>query len=103
MTWSPRLPRAMRHAALEPITLAMPIVDAYLQFVGGRCRPNTWVATAYDLLVFFSVIRKFQPDVTTTDVFAFLGAQRSPRADGRVVRLEDRERGLSVRTIKRRL
>ena len=36
-----------------------------------------------------------------TDVFAFLEAQRNPRADGRVVELEDRERGLAVRTIKR--
>jgi integrase len=103
MTWSPRLTRSLRHSELEAITLGLPVIDEYLQFVGARCRPNTWLATAYDLLVFFSVIRKFPADVTTTDVFAFLEAQRSPRADGRVVRLEDRERGLSVRTIKRRL
>lgn len=84
MTWSPRLTRTPRHAELESITLGLPIVDEYLQFVGARCRPNTWLATAYDLLVFFSVIRKFPANVTTTDVFAFLEAQRSPRADGRV-------------------
>lgn len=103
MTWSPRLTRTMNDAELESLTLGLPIVDDYLQFVGARCRPNTWLATAYDLLVFFSVIRKHPTAVTTADVFTFLEAQRSPRRDGRVVRLEDRERGLAVRTIKRRL
>ena len=103
MTWSPRLTRAMDGSELQLLALGLPVVDDYLQFVGARCRPNTWLATAYDLLVFFSVIPKYPSAVTTTDVFAFLEAQRNPRADGRVVRLEDRERGLAVRTIKRRL
>jgi integrase/recombinase XerD len=103
MTWSPRLTRTLNDAELESLTLGLPIVDDYLQFVGARCRPNTWLATAYDLLVFFSVICKHPTAVTTADVFTFLEAQRSPRRDGRVVRLEDRERGLAVRTIKRRL
>jgi len=93
----------MNGAELESLTLGLPIVDDYLQFVGARCRPNTWLATAYDLLVFFSVIHKHPTAVTSVDVFTFLEAQRSPRRDGRVVRLEDRERGLAVRTIKRRL
>ncbi len=103
MTWSRRLTRTMDGAEPRSLTLGLSMVDDYLQFVGARCRPNTWLATAYDLLVFFSVIRKYPADVTTTDVFAFLEVQRRPRADGRVVRLEDRERGLAVRTIKRRL
>ena len=103
MTWSPRLTRAMDGSELQLLALGLPVVDDYLQFVGARCRLNTWLATAYDLLVFFSVIPKYPSAVTTTDVFAFLEAQRNPRADGRVVRLEDRERGLAVRTIKRRL
>lgn len=103
MTWSPRLTRTINDAELESLTLGLPIVDDYLQFVGARCRPNTWLATAYDLLVFFSVIHKHPTAVTSADVFTFLEAQRSPRRDGGVVRLEDRERGLAVRTIKRRL
>lgn len=103
MTWSPRLMRTMNDAEVQSLALGLPVVDDYLQFVGARCRPNTWLATAYDLLVFFSVIPKYPSAVTTTDVFTFLEAQRNPRADGRVVRLEDRERGLAVRTIKRRL
>jgi integrase len=103
MTWSPQLTRTVRDSELQSITLGLPMIDDYLQFVGARCRLNTWLATAYDLLVFFSVISKYPAEVTTNDVFAFLEVQRSPRADGRVVRLEDRERGLAVRTIKRRL
>ena len=41
--------------------------------------------------------------MTTADVFSFIKAQRAPRRGPRVVRLEDGEAGLSVRTIKRRL
>ena len=93
----------MNDSELHSLTLGLPPVDDYLQFVGVRCRPNTWLATAYDLLVFFSVIPKYPAAVTTTDVFRFLEVQRSSRGDGRVVRLEDRERGLAVRTVKRRL
>jgi integrase/recombinase XerD len=55
-------------------------VDDHLQFVGARGRPNTSLATAYNLLGFFSVIPKHPSDVTTADVFAFLEAQRSPPA-----------------------
>jgi site-specific recombinase XerD len=78
-------------------------VDDYLEFVAARCRPNTVLATAYDLKVFFSVVRKEPARVSTADVFAFLTAQRVPRRGPGVVRLEDGEAGLSVRTIKRRM
>ena len=66
-------------------------------------RPNTWLATAFDLKVFFSVVAKEPAQVTTADVFAFIKAQRAPRLGDRVVRLEDGEAGLSARTIARRL
>jgi len=33
----------------------VPLADVYLEFLGGRCRPNTVRAAAYDLKVFFSV------------------------------------------------
>jgi integrase/recombinase XerD len=103
MTWSPRLMQTRESTELQSLTLGLPPVDDYLQFVGARCRPNTWLATAYDLLVFFAAIRKEPAEVTTADVFAFLQMQRSPRRDPKLVRLEDGEAGLAVRTSKRRL
>jgi integrase len=79
------------------------LVDDYLEFVGARCRPNTLLATAYDLKVFFSVVPKEPADVVTADIFAFITVQKKPRRGPKVVRLEDGEAGLSARTIKRRL
>ena len=43
---------------LRSITLGHPLVDAYLEFVGARGAVNTWLATAYDLKVFFEVVGK---------------------------------------------
>lgn len=71
--------------------------------MAARCRPNTLLATAYDLKVFFSVVAKEPADVVTADVFTFITAQKAPRRGPKVVRLEDGEAGLSSRTIKRRL
>jgi integrase len=92
-------------AEVEPrtITLGHPLLDDYLEFVGARARPNTWLATAYDLKVFFGGVAKEPAQVTTADVFGFIKAQRAPRRGPRVVRLEDGEAGLAARTIKRRL
>jgi hypothetical protein len=33
-------------------------VDRYLEFVAGRCRPNTLRAEAFDLKAFFTVVKK---------------------------------------------
>ena len=42
-----------RDAAGELVVrLGVPLLDKYLEFVGGRCRPNTVLAVAYDLKVF---------------------------------------------------
>jgi integrase/recombinase XerD len=101
--WSLCLTRSGDGAELRAITLGYPLLDDYLAFVGARARPNTWLATAYDLKVFFTVVAKEPAQVTTADVFAFIKAQRSPRGDPKVVRLEDGESGLAARTIKRRL
>ena len=76
------------------------LVDRYLEFVAGRCRPNTLRAVAFDLKTFFTVVRKAPVEVTAADVFDFLADQRGDRT---VVRLADRESGLSARTIARRL
>jgi hypothetical protein len=67
------------------------LVDRYLEFVAGRCRPNTLRAVAFDLKSFFLVVRKSPIEVTAADVFEFLAHQRGDRT---VVRLADRESGL---------
>src|SRR5215210_1693821 len=103
MSWSPHLQRSFDDAHLQAITLGHPIVDEYLAFAGARLRLNSWLAVAFDLKVFFSVVAEALATVTTVDVFAFIKAQRTPRAGANVVRLEDGEWGLSARTIKRRL
>ncbi len=71
--------------------------------VAARCRPNTVLATAFDLKVFFTVVGKDPAGVTDADVLSFIRAQRQPRRGAEVVRIEDGEAGLSARTIKRRL
>jgi hypothetical protein len=60
------------------------LVDRYLEFVAGRCRPNTLRAVAFDLKTFFMVVRKAPVEVTAADVFVFLADQRGDRT---VVRL----------------
>jgi integrase/recombinase XerD len=86
-----------------PVEGGGPLVDRYLEFVKARARPNTVLAAASDLRVFFSVMALSPTAVTTADVLAFIAEQRRPRGDGRVVRLVDGGAGLSSRTIQRRL
>jgi integrase/recombinase XerD len=103
VSFVPCMERVMDGFELRAISLGHPLVDAYLEFVGGRGAVNTWLATAYDLKVFFEAIGGKEPaEVTSADVFAFLGQQRAPRHEN-VVRIEDGEAGLSARTIARRL
>ncbi|WP_405649786.1 tyrosine-type recombinase/integrase [Streptomyces sp. NBC_01386] len=103
MAWQPQLVRSVDAAGNPTASLGHALVDDYLEFVAARCRPNTLLATAYDLKVFFSVVPKEPADVVTADIFAFITAQKKPRRGPKVVRLEDGEAGLSARTIKRRL
>jgi integrase/recombinase XerD len=103
MTFVPSLVRSTSGSGPHAITLGHPMLDDYLAFVAARARPNTWLAAAFDLKVFFSVVAKEPANVRPADVFAFLQAQRSPRHGTQIVRLEDGEVGLSARTIRRRL
>ena len=80
--------------------LGDPLLDSYLEFVAGRSRPNTLRAVAHDLKTFFAVVAKDPVEVSTADIFDFIADQRGDRT---VVRMEDRESGLSARTIARRL
>jgi hypothetical protein len=48
----------------EPVLrLGAPLLDDYLEFLAGRCRPNTVLAAAYDLRVFFTVVAKAPSEV----------------------------------------
>lgn len=102
ISWSPVSTRSDRDGN-PAIILGHALVDDYLEFVRARARINTWLAVSFDLKVFFSVVPKDPREVTTADVFEFIKAQREPRHDGKVIRLDDREKGLSARTVKRRL
>ena len=82
-------------------SLGHPLLDGYLSFVLPGARPNTVLATAYDLKVAFTVLDKDPLTVTTRDVLGFIEAQR-PHRGANVVRLADAE-VVCPRTIKRRL
>ena len=100
MSSFPLLVRSISPSGETRYALGDPFVDRYLEFVAGRCRPNTLTATAFDLKVFFTIVGRDPLAVSSADVFEFLAAQRGDR---RVVRISDRESGLSARTIARRL
>jgi site-specific recombinase XerD len=92
-----------RKATDKSVSLGHPQLDRHLEFVAARGRPNTVLATASDLKLFFESVAKEPTEVTTADVMEFVARQREPRIDAKVVRLSDGESGLSARTIKRRL
>jgi site-specific recombinase XerD len=100
MTTFPFLVRSILASGAVRYALGDPLVDRYLEFVAGRGRPNTVRAVAFDLKTFFTVIEKEPVTVEPSDVFEFLAAQRGDRS---VVRLSDRQSGVSARTIARRL
>jgi len=86
------------------------VLDDYLDFVAGRCRPNTVLATAYDLRVFFTVVGLAPEEVTSRDVLAFMTAQRAGRSSiahagkAPLVALSSGDgEGVSNRTLRRRL
>lgn len=101
--WRPRLERVMDGEEITALRLGNERVDRYLAFVGARGRRNTWLATAFDLKVFFDVVPADPCAVTTAHVLDFIRQQRRPRHGDKVVRLEDGEAGLAIRTVKRRL
>src|SRR5215203_5897263 len=100
MSSFPCLVRSVSPSGEPRYALGDPLVDGYLEFVAGRCRPNTVRTVAFDLKVFFSVVDESPVTVRAVHVFEFLAQQRDDRT---VVRLADRESGLSARTIARRL
>ena len=102
-SWQPQLEQAYTDGQLTAIHLGEPRVDDYLAFVGARARQNTWLATAFDLMVFFRIVCKEPSSVTPADVLDFIREQRRPLRGSKVIRISDGERGLAARTVKRRL
>jgi site-specific recombinase XerD len=83
-----------------------PLVDDYLEFLEGRCRPNTVLAAASDLRVFFAVVDKQPAEVIAADVLGFITAQRTGRNSLVPVQpVDDAEvsAGVSMSTVARRL
>ncbi len=88
----------------EPVLrLGMPLVDDYLEFLEGRCRPNTVLAAAYDLRVFFTVVSKPPGEVVPADVLGFITAQRTGSSSERVLQPVQEPKGVSTSTVARRL
>jgi integrase/recombinase XerD len=89
------------------VRVGVPLADVYLEFLGRRCRPNTVLAAAYDLKVFFAVVAKPPDQVLPADVLAFITAQRTGRA-GEHGALQPVDPGLELAgvagaTVRRRL
>ncbi len=82
------------------VRLGVPLLDEYLEFLAGRCRPNTVLGVAYDLKVFFTVVAKPPRRVRPVDVLAFMTAQRTG-GEGRLQVAG--AGGVSARTLRRRL
>ena len=104
-TISPCLIRTVGPAGDPQVSLGVPLLDEYLEFLSGRCRPNTVLAVAYDLKVFFTVVGRSPKRVRPADVLAFMTAQRTGHGSAaQTVQPIDGERvGVSTRTLRRRL
>lgn len=97
----PSLVRFVDASGRPVLRLGVPLLDAYLDFVAGRCRPNTVLATAYDLRIFFAVVGKDPAEVSSADVLGFITAQHNGGC-GRLQFAGD-GRGVAARSVRRRL
>jgi integrase/recombinase XerD len=92
---------------VPPVGLGVRLLDEYLVFLAGRCRPNTVLAVAYDLKVFFTVVAKEPDQVAVGDVLGFMTAQRAGAVAGgplvSAVPVGEGVVGVSARTLRRRL
>ena len=58
MSGDASLVRTVSASGAARYSLGHPLLDRYLEFVGGRSRPNTLRAVAFDLKAFFAVVPK---------------------------------------------
>jgi integrase/recombinase XerD len=104
MTWmDPCLQRSRTAAGDLVVRLGVPLLDAYLEFLAVRSRPNTVLAVAYDLRVFFVVVGKPPALVTAADVLGFVSSQHTGTPAGRLQAVNAEAVGVSARTVRRRL
>ncbi|MGB4916300.1 MAG: tyrosine-type recombinase/integrase [Propionicimonas sp.] len=99
-------PAADRVSGAPPGRFGDPLLDAYLEFLTARVRPNSVLAAWYDLRVFFAVVGKPVVAVTSADVFGFITAQRTGATSlpvTGVVAVGLESAGVSLRTVHRRL
>lgn len=103
--FDPCLIRSQGPSGQVVVRLGMPLVDDYLEFMEGRCRPNTVLAAAYDLRVFFRVVDKAPAEVRPADVLGFITAQRTGRTSTEPLQPVDGDAavGVSTSTVARRL
>jgi integrase/recombinase XerD len=80
------------------VRLGHRLVDDYSEMVRVRARRNSLLAAGFDLKVFFTVVAKDPLEVSTTDVMAFVKAQR--RGPGKAVRIADGASGMALSTLK---
>lgn len=99
----PCLIRSRGPAGQVIVRLGLPLIDDYLEFLEGRCRPNTVLAAAYDLRVFFAVVDKPAVQVRPADVLGFITAQRTGRGTAAGVQLVEEASGVATSTVARRL
>ncbi|GAA4251654.1 hypothetical protein GCM10022255_045120 [Dactylosporangium darangshiense] len=103
MSWSGlRVHRSRSAAGDLVVRFGVAVLDAYLEFLAVRSRPNTVVAVAYDLKVFFTVVGKPPRGVVAADVLAFVTAQYAGGPARRLQVAGERD-GVSARTLRRRL
>src|SRR5215469_431985 len=95
-----RLTRSRDAAGEVMVRLGVPLLDEYLEFLAGRCRPNTVLAVAYDLKVFFTVVVKPPRRVRPVDVRAFMTARRAG-GEARLQVAGGGAGGVSARTLRR--
>lgn len=101
----PCLIRSFEPSGELSVRLGVPLLDDYLEFLSGRCRPNTVLAVAFDLKVFFTVVDKPPEAVRAADVLGFMTAQRTGQSSlqGTLAAVDDEAVGVSTRTLRRRL
>lgn len=104
MSWIDlRLTRTRTAAGDLAVSFGVPLLDAYLEFLAVRSRPNTVAAVAYDLKVFFTVVGKPPAEITAADVLAFVTAQYTGGDARRLQAVAGDQVGVSARTVRRRL
>jgi integrase/recombinase XerD len=104
--FDPCLTRSRGPSGEPVVRLGVPLLDDYLEFLAGRSRPNTVLAAAYDLKVFFGVVAKAPGEVCPADVLGFITAQRTGRVGHAVVQSlagGGEPGGVSTSTVARRL